>query len=355
MPAGHPPEPGPEAQPYDAVVVVSFGGPEGPDDVLPFLENVTRGRGVPAERLAAVAEHYLARGGVSPINQLCRDLVDSVRDELHAYGHDLPVYWGNRNWHPMLADTVATMRDDGVRRALAFVTSAYSSWSSCRQYLDDIARARAQVGDGAPAIDKLRPFHDHPGFVEPMADGLRVALDELGPDAAIVFTAHSIPVAAAETCAYEDQLRETAGLVADRAAPGRRWALAWQSRSGPPTVPWLAPDINDHLRLVSDDGASGVAVVPVGFVADHMEIVHDLDTEAAATARDLGLRMLRTPTAGTDPRFVAMIRELVEERLDPTRERRCLGRRGPAPDHCPAGCCPPARPAGIHVPRTPSP
>ena len=339
------------AGPYDALLVISFGGPEGPDDVVPFLENVTRGRGIPEERLAQVGEHYLSFGGVSPINGQARALIAALTDELAGTDLDLPIYWGNRNWHPLLADTVAGMRDDGVHRALAFVTSAYSSYSSCRQYLDDISEARAAVGDRAPKIDKIRTFHDHPGFIEPMADQLTAALAQLGPDAAIAFTAHSIPQTMAGTSAYEAELTETARLVADRAAPGRPWSLVWQSRSGPPQVPWLEPDIGDHLRSLAAAGVRQVAVAPIGFISDHMEVVYDLDTEAAALASTLDLEMVRVATVGTDPRFVSMIRCLIEERTVPTTPRANLGTLGLRPDVCPKSCCPAAPPRGIHDPR----
>ncbi|AVT32179.1 ferrochelatase [Plantactinospora sp. BC1] len=338
---------------YDAVVLISFGGPERPEDVLPFLANVTRGRNVPPDRLAEVAEHYQHFGGVSPINQQCRDLLAAIRADFAAHGLDLPVYWGNRNWHPMLADTVAELRNDGIRSALGFVTSAYGGYSSCRQYLEDIVAARAAVGPDAPRIDKLRQYWDHPGFVEPHADAVATALATLDParreSTRLVFTAHSIPVSMAASAGpqggrYEAQLRETAALVAERAAPGLAYDLVWQSRSGPPQVPWLEPDVNDHLRALAADGVSSVVVSPIGFVSDHLEVVWDLDTEAAATAKQLGLDFVRAATPGTDRRFVAMVRELVTERLNPadTAARRRLGTL-PAWDTCPAGCCQPAR------------
>ncbi|MEE6256964.1 ferrochelatase [Plantactinospora sonchi] len=345
---------------YDAVVLISFGGPERPDDVLPFLQNVTRGRNVPPERLAEVAEHYRHFGGVSPINQQNRELLAAIRADFAAHGLDLPVYWGNRNWHPMLADTVAQLRDDGVRSALGFVTSAYAGYSSCRQYLEDIAAARAAVGPDAPRVDKLRQYWDHPGFVEPHADAVAAALATLAPGrratTRLVFTAHSIPVSMAATAGpdggrYEAQLRETAALVAAAAAPDLRHDLVWQSRSGPPQVPWLEPDINDHLRSLVDEGVTSVVVSPIGFVSDHLEVVWDLDTEAADTAKQLGLDFVRAGTPGTDPRFVAMVRELVLERLDPANAvpRRLAGSsdgpRLPAWDTCGVDCCqPPRRP-----------
>ncbi|MFB9239147.1 ferrochelatase [Plantactinospora siamensis] len=341
---------------YDAVLLVSFGGPERPEDVLPFLTNVTRGRGVPPERLAEVAEHYQHFGGVSPINQQNRELLAALRGEFAEHGLDLPLYWGNRNWHPMLADTVAQMRDDGIRSALAFVTSAYGGYSSCRQYQEDLALARSAVGSTAPVIDKLRQFWDHPGFVRPHADAVRDALATLGPTGPdttrLVFTAHSVPTSMAATAGpeggrYEAQLRETAALVAAAAGTDLPYDLVWQSRSGPPQVPWLAPDINDHLAALAADGIGKVVVSPIGFVSDHLEVVWDLDTEAADTAKRLGLDYVRAATPGTDPRFVTMIRELVEERLTPAgagvAADRCRLGTLPAWDFCPAGCCVPAR------------
>ncbi|MEU3456786.1 ferrochelatase [Micromonospora sp. NPDC006766] len=337
---------------YDALVLVSFGGPERPEDVRPFLQNVTRGRGVPPERLDEVVQHYLHFGGVSPINQQCRELLAAIRADFAANGVDLPVYWGNRNWDPMLADTVALMRDDGVRRALAFVTSAYGGYSSCRQYQEDIAAARAAVGPDAPVIEKLRQFWDHPGFVQPHADAVRAALAQLDParrdSTRLVFTAHSIPTSMAVTAGphggrYTAQLEETARLVHAAAAPDLPYDLVWQSRSGPPQVPWLEPDINDHLATLAGQGVTGVVVSPIGFVSDHLEVVWDLDTEALETAKQLGLDYARAGTPGTDPRFVAMVRELVLERTTPDADRRRLGDL-PIWDTCPTACCvPPAR------------
>ena len=332
---------------YDAFVLLSFGGPEKPDHVMPFLRNVVRGRGVPEERLAAVAEHYLHFGGVSPINQQCRELLAAVGADFEANGIGLPAYWGNRNWYPMLEDTVATMRDDGVTHALGFATSAYGGYSSCRQYWEDIDRARARVGPGAPLISKLRQFHDHPGFVGPHVSAVRDALETLDParraTTRLVFTAHSIPVSMAETAGptggrYTAQLTETAGLVHAEAAAGLPWDLVWQSRSGPPQVPWLEPDVNDHLAALAEKGVTDVVVSPIGFVSDHLEVIWDLDNEAAGTAKKLGLGYARAATPGTDPRFVAMIRELVRERTD-EQPRRRLGTL-PIWDDCPSGCCP---------------
>jgi ferrochelatase len=340
---------------YDALLLLSFGGPEGPDDVLPFLENVTRGRGVPPERLAEVAEHYHHFGGVSPINAQNRELLAAVRAELAAHGVDLPVYWGNRNWDPFLADTMRQMRADGVTRALGFATSAYSSYSGCRQYHEDIERARAEVGAGAPEVDKVRHYFNHPGFVEPHVDAVRAALASLPAErrtgARLVFTAHSIPVtmdnaSGPEGGLYSAQLRESARLVAEAAAPGLDWDLVWQSRSGPPQVPWLEPDVNDHLEALAADGVTDVVVSPVGFVSDHLEVVWDLDNEARDTAARLGLGFARAATPGTDPRFVTMVRELVTERLEPGCPRRSLGAMPASHDRCPVGCCPAPRRAG---------
>jgi ferrochelatase len=333
--------------PYDALLLVSFGGPEGPDDVMPFLRNVVRGRNVPEERIAEVAQHYERFGGVSPINAQCRSLLAALRPVLDEAGVDLPLYWGNRNWHPYLTDEVARMAEAGVTRALAFATSPYGSYSSCRQYLEDIERARGAVGPAAPVIDKIRHYHDHPGHIAPHADAVRAALGSLdGLDPAgvrLVFTAHSIPStmdanSGPDGGRYHEQLHETATLVAQQASPGLGWDLVWQSRSGPPHVPWLEPDINDHLEGLAAAGVTGVVVSPIGFISDHLEVVWDLDHEAADTARRLGLRYARAATPGTDPRFVAMVRDLVLERLDPATPRARLGQL-PVWDVCPDGCC----------------
>jgi ferrochelatase len=295
-----------------------------------------------------VAAHYLHFGGRSPINDRNRELVAALRTELAHAGVDLPVYWGNRNWRPLLGDTVAAMKADGVRRALAFVTSAYASYSGCHQYLEDIARARAAAGPGAPEIDKLRVFHNHPGFVAANADALRVALAAAGGAPRVAFTAHSIPVAMAATSDYQAQLAATAALVMAEVDPGAtlEWSLVYQSRSGPPSVPWLGPDLADHLRHLADTGAGPVVVAPIGFVADHMEVVYDLDVEAAQLAARLGLTLIRAATAGTHPAFVTMIRQLIGERLDPMAPKLALGGDGPYHDVCLATCCPAPRAAG---------
>jgi ferrochelatase len=328
---------------YDALILVSFGGPEGLDDVMPFLENVLRGRNVPPARMREVAGHYEHFGGRSPINDQCRALLSAVRAELDRSGLRLPVYWGNRNWHPYLADTLRQMAGDGITRALAFVTSAFGSYSGCRQYREDIERARAVVGAKAPQVDKLRAFYNHPGYVEPLVEGVVAAFERVPAarrgDAALVFTAHSIPRAMAAGSPYETQLRETAGLVA--ASAGRpQWSLVYQSRSGPPGQPWLEPDVVDHLRALAAAGVKDVVVSPIGFVSDHMEVLYDLDLDAKSRAKDRGLNMVRAATAGAHPRFARMVRELVEERLTDAPVRLHLGSCGPAHDTCAADCCP---------------
>jgi ferrochelatase len=339
------------APPYDAVLLVSFGGPDGPEDVLPFLENVLRGRNVPRERMLEVAEHYHHFGGKSPINDQNRALLAALRGELDRRGPHLPVYWGNRNWHPLLADTLREMADAGVRRAIAFVTSAYSSYSGCRQYRENIAAAREAVGDRAPQVDKLRVFFNHPGFVGPMARNVARALDrfasDVRPGVPVLFTAHSIPTSMADGCRYGAQLAEASRLVADMAGAGT-WRLVYQSRSGPPTQPWLEPDICDAIRQLYDAGGRHVVVAPIGFISDHMEVLYDLDTEAADLCRELGMDMVRADTVGTAPEFVAMIRDLVAERMGLLSERVAIGRLPASHDVCPLDCCPaPAgRPAG---------
>jgi ferrochelatase len=324
--------------------VVSFGGPDGPDDVLPFLENVLRGRNVPRERMLEVAEHYHHFGGRSPINDQNRALIAALEKELAAHGPHLPIYWGNRNWHPLLPDTLRQMANDGVKRALAFFTSAYSSYSGCRQYRENVAAAQAEVGLSAPSVDKLRVYFNHPGFIEPMIERLRDALEQIPAerrcDAELVFTAHSIPQSMAAGCRYEEQLRESSRLVA-KGVGRESWNLVYQSRSGPPQQPWLEPDICD---FISDMHAScpriqDIVVVPIGFISDHLEVIFDLDTEARALCEDLGINMVRAGTVGAHPRFIRMIRELIEERMDDSRERLSLGLLGPNHDVCPVDCC----------------
>ena len=347
---------------YDAILLLSFGGPEGPDDVIDFLANVTRGRGIPRERLAAVGEHYAHFGGVSPINRQNRELIAALEPELQRRGIDLPVYFGNRNWHPMLADTLRVMADDGVRRALVIVTSAYSSYSGCRQYRENLADAVAESGIGDQIrFDKVRHYFDHPGFIEPMVANTLAALDSLpsvDDDTNLVFTTHSIPLASAASSgppglydpesggAYVAQHRAVASVIAEQVGQmiGRdlRWDLVYQSRSGAPHIPWLEPDISDHLAALSSAGASGAVIIPIGFISDHMEVVWDLDTVALDDATKLGLPAARAATVGCAPGFVAALADLVTERLDdlPAGQRPALTALGPSYDVCPAGCCP---------------
>jgi ferrochelatase len=329
--------------PYDALLMVSFGGPERREDVLPFLENVLRGRNVPRERMQAVAEHYYYFGGVSPINAQNRALIAALAEDFASAGLDLPIYFGNRNWHPLLADTLRQMRDDGVRRALAFFTSAFSSYSGCRQYRENIAAAQQAVGEGAPQFDKLRMFFNHPGFIEPMIERLSTALAQIPaerrPKAQVLFTAHSIPLAMAVGCQYELQFREASRLVAEGAGTAT-WRLVYQSRSGPPSQPWIEPDVLSALDEVAQaKHTKDIVVVPIGFISDHMEVMYDLDEEARHKAQELGLNFVRAQTVGTHPRFVRMIRELVLERLTDNPTRLALGELGPSHDVCPDNCC----------------
>ena len=346
----------PDVSPYDGLLLVSFGGPEGPDDVMPFLENVTRGRGVPRERLVEVGEHYHLLGGRSPINDQNRELLSAIREDLAGAGIDLPVYWGNRNWDPYLVDALGQMAGDGVTRAACFTTSAYSSYSGCRQYRENLADASAAV-EGAPQLDRLRQYFNHPGFVEPVVDATLAALAEL-PEAVregahLCFVTHSIPDSMNETSgrqgnAYVNQHRSVVAEIVDRVRQetGRRnpHDLVFCSRSGPPHVAWLEPDVNDHLERLSRRGAPGVVLVPVGFVSDHMEVLYDLDTEALATAEKLDLPTVRAATPGIDPRFVAVVRDLLVERAATERgekpQRKAVGSLQAWWDLCGLGCCP---------------
>jgi ferrochelatase len=346
----------PDVAPYDALLLVSFGGPEQPEDVVPFLENVTAGRAIPRERLVEVGAHYELFGGRSPINDLNRDLLAAIEKDLADAGTELPVYWGNRNWDPFLVDAVRRMKDDGVTRAACFVTSAYSSWSSCRQYRQNLVDAAAPLGDGAPRLDKLRHYFNHPGFVEPVVDAVVEALTELD-DAAragarLVFVTHSIPVAMNEgsgpdggryVAQHLDVAAEVSARIAEETGRTHEHALVYCSRSGPPSVPWLEPDVNDHLTQLASERVPGVVLVPVGFVSDHMEVVYDLDTEALETARELQLPAVRAATPQGDARFVAMVRELLVERAAAEREepveRPSCGALGASWDVCPDGCC----------------
>ena len=330
---------------YDALLFVSFGGPERAEDVMPFLQNVTRGRGIPPERLESVAEHYYHLGGKSPINDQNRALIGALLPALVSRGLELPIYFGNRNWDPLLKDAVAEMKAAGVKRALAFITSAYSSYSGCRQYLGDLEQARAAV-EGAPVIEPLRRFFNHPGFVDACTDRVRAAWAELGTslspsqqaEARLVFTAHSIPRAMADTCDYEKQLRANAALISERLSHPH-WDLVWQSRSGPPQVPWLEPDILDHVRSLHARGTPGLVIAPIGFLSDHVEVLYDLDEEAQLLCRELGLPMARAGTVGTHPRFVDTIVELVMERVAGA-EPQSVGPLPAWPKECWPGCCP---------------
>lgn len=332
--------------PYDALLIVSFGGPERLEDVMPFLENVACGRNIPRERLLAVAEHYDRFGGVSPINQQCRDLIAALRRELADHGPDLPIYWGNRNWRPFLRDTIGQMRDDGIRNALAFVISAYSSYSGCRQYRENIADAQAAVGEGSPRVEKLRVFYNHPHFIEASADRLREALTKL-PHAKppyVVFTAHSIPLALAQTSDYHQQLEEACRLVAE-ASGVEHWKLAFQSRSGTPSQPWLEPDVLEYLERLPQMGIKHVVVAPIGFLSDNMEVLYDLDVEAKDLALELGITLIRADTVGTHPMFIRMIRELIIERVLGA-PMLAIGKYGPRHHICATDCCPaPRRPS----------
>ena len=336
---------------YDAILVVSFGGPESTDDVIPFLETVLRGRNVPRERLLTVAEHYYHFGGKSPINQQTRELIAALEHELEARGPKLPVYWGNRNWHPLLPETLLQMKKDGVRRALGFVTSAYSSYSGCRQYRENITQAQREVGEGAPEVDKLRVFFNHPEFIDATAERVQEALaavpsgvqQDAQQNVQVVYIAHSIPVSMAAGSDYVRQLEEVRRLVSQKLGV-RNDALVYQSRSGAPGQPWLEPDILDHLRaLKTQNLASAVVLAPIGFISDHMEILYDLDVEARQLCDSLPLPMTRAKTVGLHPKFVAMIRELIMERMDPFVERRAVGALGPRANVCAEDCCPALR------------
>ena len=340
---------------FDALLVVSFGGPEKHEDVLPFLENVLRGKNVPRERLLEVAEHYYHFDGRSPINDQNKQLIAALEDECKSSGVAMPVYWGNRNWHPFLADTLKQMQTDGIRRAAAFTTSAFGSYSGCRQYREDIARAQEAAGAQAIIIEKLPNFCGRDEFIEAMTDRVRAAMAELSPAKQsgaghpqaehsgaghlkaeqLIFTAHSIPVNMADASPYVRQLEEASARVA--AACGMsNWTLVYQSRSGPPTQPWLSPDVCEYLREQHAAGLQSVVICPIGFISDHMEVLYDLDTEARALCDQLGLKMVRAGTAGAHPKLVSMVCDMLLHA--PTTEILA---------HCEPGCCPaPQRPSG---------
>jgi ferrochelatase len=331
-----------KSRPFDAILIQSFGGPEGLDEVVPFLENVLRGRNVPRARLDEVAEHYRQFNGVSPINRQNRALIKALKSELARHGIDLPIYFGNRNWHPMLTDTMRQMVSEGVKKVLVIATSAYSSYSSCCQYREDLVRAQTALGSDAPQCERIRAFYNHPGFIEANVDPIKRALETMASvprsQTSLVLTAHSIPVSMASTSDYVAQLQDTAGLIAEEVG-FCDWDLVFQSRSGPPHQPWLEPSLDEHLQVLSDRGVKDVVVVPIGFLSDHMEVIFDLDVEAQQRCQTLGLSMVRIPTVGTHPAFITALRQLIEERLTETPIRLALGQRGPSPDTCPEGCC----------------
>ena len=334
---------------YDAVLVLSFGGPEKPDDVIPFLENVLRGKPVPRERLLEVAEHYYHFGGISPINQQCRDLIVALRSELDTNGIDLPIYWGNRNWDPYLTDTLIQMKRDGVQKAITYVTSGFSCYSGCRQYRENIATALQNPQAAGLHLDKLRVFYNHPDFIHVIAEQVGMALEEFPEDlrqqVQIAFTAHSIPMGMARTSDYEKQLRESCRLVAERLnVSPTQWNLVYQSRSGRPEDPWLEPDILEHLQVLKNRGDSNVVISPIGFLSDHMEVLYDLDDEAKRFCDKEEIRMSRAGTPGCHPTFITMIRKLIQERAE-SGMRECVGHFGANHDVCPVDCCPaPVRP-----------
>ncbi|MGA9714497.1 MAG: ferrochelatase [Aeromicrobium sp.] len=338
-----------DVRPYDALLLVSFGGPEHPDDVIPFLENVTSGRGIPRERLAEVGEHYHLFGGKSPINDLNRALLDAIRKDLADRGIDLPVYWGNRNWDPYLRDAAREMAANGIERVACFLTSAYSSYSGCRQYREDLHDASTGLTIG---MDRLRHYFNHPGFVGPFTDATRAALAGAPAGTHVVFVTHSIPASmnadsgGPDQHAYERQHESVAALVADGAG-AQAWSLAYCSRSGSPHVPWLEPDINDHMAHLSEQGVESVVVVPIGFISDHMEVIYDLDTEAMATAERLGMQFDRVDTPGSSAAFVSMVGDLLLERAAAERgeapDHIALGEFAASHDRCPMDCCPNVR------------
>lgn len=327
---------------YQSLLLVSFGGPEKQEDVMPFLQNVLRGRNVPRDRMEEVAQHYYQFGGVSPINQQNRQLISALQADFKANQIELPIYWGNRNWHPMLQDTLQQMKNDGIQRSLAFFTSGFSCYSGCRQYRENIQQVQQAIGEGAPQVDKLRMFYNHPNFIETCSIRLKKSLDETVTDwkqAIVLFTAHSIPDSMASGCNYVKQLEEASRLVAEHSGV-ENWKLVYQSRSGPPTQPWLEPDVCDYIEEVAANGIKEVVIMPIGFVSDHMEVIFDLDVEARETCEKLGIKLGRAATAGTHELFVEMIRELVLERMGQT-EKRASGTLGPSHDVCPENCCMP--------------
>lgn len=336
--------------PYDAVLVLSFGGPEGRDDVIPFLENVLRGKPVPRERLLEVAEHYYHFDGVSPINQQCRDMIQALRTELDANSISLPIYWGNRNWNPLLPDTLKQMHQDGIRKVLCYVTSGFSCYSGCRQYRENIATALQDPAIEGIEVHKIRVFYNHPDFIQVLSEAVGNAVQQAAAadeQPFVAFTAHSIPMGMANTSDYVKQLTESCRLVAERLGLGSdQWRLVFQSRSGRPEDPWLEPDILDFIRELHTNGHRRLVISPVGFLSDHMEVLYDLDDAAKHLCDELGMHMVRAGTPGTHPLFISMIRKLIQERLCGTA-KECTGLFGPNHDVCPVDCCPaPTRPTG---------
>ena len=330
---------------FDALLLISFGGPEGPEDVMPFLENVLRGKNVPRERMLEVAEHYNHFGGVSPINEQNRQLLSAIKKELADHNIDLPVYWGNRNWHPLIPDALAEMKKDGVKNALAFFTSAYSCYSGCRQYRENIINAQTEIGDEAPQVHKLRMFFNHPLYTQASVDRVMDAFANVAEDKKdkthFVFTAHSIPNSMADGCKYSTQLTEACRLIMESVGD-YKWNLVYQSRSGPPSQPWLEPDVCDFMDELKAKGVEDVVVMPVGFVSDHMEVLFDLDTEAMEKCEELGIRMQRAKSVGVHPKFISMIRHLILERTSGA-EKLAVGNMPPNHDVCPVDCCLPGK------------
>jgi ferrochelatase len=345
----------PADPPYDAILFLSFGGPEKREDVIPFLENVLRGKPVPRERMLEVAEHYYHFDGKSPINDQNLAIIESLRKELDRHGVGLPIYFGNRNWHPLLTDTMQQMKADGVQRALTFITSTFSSYSGCRQYRENLYAAQQAAGEGCPEVDKIRVFYNHPGFISAQSDLVREALERIEEtrrsETLLLFTAHSIPVSMANTSNYSKQIEESCRLVSEQLGHPQ-WKLVWQSRSGPPSQPWLEPDVLDYMKDRWQSGQHGpVVIVPIGFLTDHMEVLFDLDEEAREYAEEVGMELQRASTVGTHPRFIEMIRLLIEERMHADPEKLAIGRFQASHDVCPANCCkPPLRPGMVQKP-----
>ncbi len=331
---------------FDSLLLLSFGGPENSDDVMPFLRNVTAGRGVPDERLAVVAEQYELFGGKSPINELNQQLLCALDEELASRGHEMATFWGNRNWHPFVTDTIADLKSLGHTSTVCLVTSAFSSYSGCRQYHEDLDRARNEV-PGAPNIERVRVYWDHPDFLGTAAELLAESRDAAGlsSETPVLHSAHSLPLSMAANCDYQQQLNEAASIVNELAGMRGPYEVVFQSRSGPPSVPWLTPDIDQRIHELAEQGTQELLVHPLGFVADHMEVLFDLDTQSAAAAKEAGVKMVRTPTVGTHPRFVSMLVDLVEEAAGLRADRPSLSKSGPRPDKCNSQCCPaPTRP-----------